>query len=403
MCGSAGHDSNQIPTWTAATVPTMYCPCPPMLKRPPRNANATAIPVRSSGVIWMSVCCRLSAEVHGNEQVCHGRSQFSPEPLKISLYVPSGLLPVNTSTTRPPTRKARRAVRSGVTSPPARCVTVRRRASTSSARPGRGRLPRVRRSLSRRLSARPPVMAIPSSSSVTDGAYSPTIRPSYRTRMRSESDRISSSSSETSSTAVPPFLRLDELLVHELDRTDVEAAGRLRRDQDARLAAELAGEHDLLLVSARERCRPRVRPAAADVETLEQPPCPAHELLRKEPAEAGVRLLVVVVQGDVLGEREVEHEAAALAILRDVADADVEDLARAVRPSPPCRRPGRARRPASAARSGRRSARSDRCRRLRRCRRSRPPAPRRRRRPPSRALGRRARAAPRPSSSASPG
>src|SRR5581483_2142972 len=50
---------------------------------------------------------------------------------------------------------------------------------------------------------RPPVIAKPSSSSVALGGNSPTIRPSYMTRIRSESDRISSSSSDTSRTARP--------------------------------------------------------------------------------------------------------------------------------------------------------------------------------------------------------
>ena len=49
----------------------------------------------------------------------------------------------------------------------------------------------------------PPVIATPSSSSLTSGGYSPTIRPSYITRIRSESDRISSSSSDTSRIARP--------------------------------------------------------------------------------------------------------------------------------------------------------------------------------------------------------
>jgi len=44
----------------------------------------------------------------------------------------------------------------------------------------------------------------------------------------------------------------DEAAVHELDRADVEPAGRLRGDQDPRVAVDLAREHDLLLVPARE-------------------------------------------------------------------------------------------------------------------------------------------------------
>src|SRR5207248_10174678 len=84
--------------------------------------------------------------------------------------------------------------------------------------------------------------------------------------------------------------RLDEPPVHELDRAHVEPAGWLGGKENARLPRDLAGEDDLLLVAPRERGGTRLRPAAPDVELLEQPPCPAHEPVREEPAEAGVRL-----------------------------------------------------------------------------------------------------------------
>ena len=44
---------NDEPIQTASTAPTMYWPWPPMLKRPQRNANATARPVRISVVVRM--------------------------------------------------------------------------------------------------------------------------------------------------------------------------------------------------------------------------------------------------------------------------------------------------------------------------------------------------------------
>ena len=43
------------------SMPTRYWPWPPMLNRPQRNANATARPVRISGVVRISVCWRFSA------------------------------------------------------------------------------------------------------------------------------------------------------------------------------------------------------------------------------------------------------------------------------------------------------------------------------------------------------
>ncbi len=53
---NAGMSGNDEPTHTAAIAPTMYWPFPPMLKSPARNPNATARPVRISGVVTSSVC-----------------------------------------------------------------------------------------------------------------------------------------------------------------------------------------------------------------------------------------------------------------------------------------------------------------------------------------------------------
>ena len=45
----------------AATMPTTYCPWPPMLNMPHLKGSATASAVSMSGVVRISVCCRLSA------------------------------------------------------------------------------------------------------------------------------------------------------------------------------------------------------------------------------------------------------------------------------------------------------------------------------------------------------
>ena len=113
----------------------------------------------------------------------------------------------------------------------------------------------------------------------------------------------------------------DEPPVEVLDRADVEAARRLRRDEHLRVAGDLPRGDELLLVAARERAGRRERPAAAHVELVDQVPRARNEPLREEPAPTRVRRLRVVVQRDVLGERELEHEAAALPVLGDVTDA----------------------------------------------------------------------------------
>ncbi len=82
---AAASPSNDEPTQTAANEPTRYWPWPPMLNRPQRNANATARPVRISGVVMISVCCRFSAATIRSSALIHGKNQFSPVPLKIAL------------------------------------------------------------------------------------------------------------------------------------------------------------------------------------------------------------------------------------------------------------------------------------------------------------------------------
>ena len=208
----------------------------------------------------------------------------------------------------------------------------------SEARCDAGRRPRLcrRRGGCRRLLAHaaaspftvPPIIAMPSSSSVTSVPYSATIAPSYMTSIRSESDRISSSSSETSNTPLPrsrasTSCRWTNSIAPTSSPRVGWAARRMRR-----IAADLTGQHDLLLVAPGECRGPRLGTAAPDVEALEQLAGAPDDPGREQPAEAGVRLLVVVVQHQVLGEREVEHEATALAVLRNVAHAEIDDLAR---------------------------------------------------------------------------
>ena len=124
----------------------------------------------------------------------------------------------------------------------------------------------------------------------------------------------------------------DEPAVEVLDRADVEAARRLRGDQHLRVARDLAGRDDLLLVAARKAAGPRQRAAAADVELADQRCARARPAARgKSQPQLRVRRLRVVVEGDVLGDRELEHEPSALPVLGDVTDAGVEHLPRASR------------------------------------------------------------------------
>ena len=84
MWRTLGIPSNDEPTHTATTAPTMYWPLPPMLKSPARNANATARPVRISGVVMISVCWRFDAARSRSAPVVHGKIHWSPVPFQIA-------------------------------------------------------------------------------------------------------------------------------------------------------------------------------------------------------------------------------------------------------------------------------------------------------------------------------
>ncbi len=68
---------NDEPIQTAQMLPTMYCPCPPMLNIPQRKAKATARPVRMSVVVTMSVCCRFAAANDSASLTFHGNQTFA--------------------------------------------------------------------------------------------------------------------------------------------------------------------------------------------------------------------------------------------------------------------------------------------------------------------------------------
>ena len=166
--------------------------------------------------------------------------------------------------------------------------------------------------------------------------------------------------------------------MHELDRADVEAARRLRRQQQRGWRSISRASTSFCWLppeSARAGARRR---AAAHVEALDQARRARSTIARgMQPAEARDRLALVVVQRAVLGQAEVEHEAVALAVLRGCARCrlggalrgDACVTSRVARAGSCPRRRGACRRPP-------RRARSARCRRRRRCRRSRPRAPR---------------------------
>ena len=105
---------------------------------------------------------------------------------------------------------------------------------------------------------------ITSSSVAIAPRSSPCSSPSFITRMRSASARISGRSLDTTSTARPVARLLPDHFVDLELRADVHALGRLVEQQHARLGRHPLGDDDLLLVAAAERVGQRVDAGGLD-------------------------------------------------------------------------------------------------------------------------------------------
>ena len=116
--------------------------------------------------------------------------------------------------------------------------------------------------------------------------------------------------------------RLEQERVHLLDRRDVEAARRRPRDEHARARAELARDHDLLQVAAREVVRLLVGPGRLDLERLDR--LHAVRPHRREPQERPARVRAERLECEVHRDREARSDAGAEAVLGHIADPGLE-------------------------------------------------------------------------------
>ena len=151
------------------------------------------------------------------------------------------------------------------------------------------------------------------------------------TSTRSDRERISSSSSETSSTARPASRcsssRLCTNSIAPTSRPRVGWAAIVTRGSSASSRAIttfcwLPPESEPAVVSGSP---PRTSYCSSSGSRL------LLHALGREQAEAAERRAPVLAQREVLGEREVEDQAAPLAVLGDVADAGGEGAAHAQR------------------------------------------------------------------------
>ena len=205
-----------------------------------------------------------------------------------------GFFPVVARTTRPPIRNARTVVSRGTTSPPAFCAIAQpggealRVAALWRLAPEVRRRPDRRRVWSAHATAFLPRAGHRDAELVLGDARSELAHDlalvDHEDPVGEGEDLFQLQRDEQDGTALVALL--DEAAVDELDRADVETPRRLGRDQHLRVAIDLAREHDLLLVTAREATGERLRAAAADVELLQQARAFSVETLREEPAEA---------------------------------------------------------------------------------------------------------------------
>ena len=122
--------------------------------------------------------------------------------------------------------------------------------------------------------------------------------------------------------------RLPQVVVHGLDRADVESACRRGDDEHLRPPRELAPEDDLLQVPARQHACGELGPAAAHV-------VPADELdgALADPAEEQERpardtAAPIRLEDDVRRDAEARRDAGVQPVLGDVRDARRDRLAR---------------------------------------------------------------------------
>ena len=107
---------------------------------------------------------------------------------------------------------------------------------------------------------------------------------------------------------------------------DIDAAGRLIEKDDARVDRQHLGDGDLLLVAARERRHGVVDAAALEAEAVAEPVRLLRLLLGVDRAPRG-RDLAEVDRRDIGRDRQIEEDAVALAVLREVDDAVVDAVA----------------------------------------------------------------------------
>src|SRR5688572_12010606 len=120
----------------------------------------------------------------------------------------------------------------------------------------------------------------------------------------------------------------EELTVDELDRADIDAARRLSDEEHGGISLELAREHDLLLIAAREIRRLQALVRRTDIVLFDLPAGIVAHGPDVEQWSVPERRIVVIAERGVLPFLEGGDEAHAVAILGHVRELAVAQRSR---------------------------------------------------------------------------
>src|SRR5687768_13993934 len=123
--------------------------------------------------------------------------------------------------------------------------------------------------------------------------------------------------------------RFEQPLMDELDGSDVDTASRLRREQDREAATHLARNHNLLLISAGQGPRAECRVGGPDVERRNLIARVGHD--RRLLDHVFAAELFLEPENEVVRDRVLEDEAAAMPVFGDVRESFVVALVDSLR------------------------------------------------------------------------
>ncbi len=205
--------------------------------------------------------------------------------------------------------------------------------------------------LHRRLHGRPTASWSTACSEKSSRGSMPLIAPSCITAIRSLTPITSSMSLEIIRIRHAGVGQRPHHVVDFALGADVDAAGRLVEDDGTRPHRQPLRQYDLLLVAAGERAHGRRDPRGADAEAAPLAPRPERRL-RAAADDAHPGRGAELRQRDVLADRQVEHDAAGLAVLGHEVEPLGDGVPRRTDRDAARRRAARCRPPAGRCRRG---------------------------------------------------